>query len=136
MHLAQTALFGVIGLLALLLVLRPMVTRLTALAPAGLVLADGSDGTGLAQSGVYPGSGYPGGIPSLSAPSGMAALAGPGSSASALTAAQLEDEAMISLNQIEGQMRASSLRKLTDIVGKHPDETLTIMRGWMAQENG
>ena len=33
MHLAQTALFGVIGLLALLLVLRPMVTRLTALAP-------------------------------------------------------------------------------------------------------
>ena len=48
----------------------------------------------------------------------------------------LEDEAMISLNQIEGQMRASSLRKLSDIVGKHPDETLTIMRGWMAQENG
>jgi flagellar M-ring protein FliF len=133
MHLAQTALFGVIGLLALLLVLRPMVTRLTALVPAGLALADGA---GLAQSGAYPGAGYSGAVPSLSAPSGMAALAGPGSSASALTAAQLEDEAMISLNQIEGQMRASSLRKLTDIVGKHPDETLTIMRGWMAQENG
>jgi flagellar M-ring protein FliF len=131
MHLAQTALFGVIGLLALLLVLRPMVTRLTALAPAGLVLADGS----------AAGGGYPGGIPTLSAPSGMAALAGPGSSGAGSsgggpTAAQLEDEAMISLTQIEGQMRASSLRKLTDIVGKHPDETLTIMRGWMAQENG
>jgi flagellar M-ring protein FliF len=136
MHLAQTALFGVIGLLALLLVLRPMVTRLTALAPAGLVLADGS----------AAGGGYPGGIPTLSAPSGMAALAGPGSSGAGSsgagssgggpTAAQLEDEAMISLSQIEGQMRASSLRKLTDIVGKHPDETLTIMRGWMAQENG
>jgi len=55
---------------------------------------------------------------------------------SALTAAQLEDEAMISMSQIEGQMRASSLRKLSEIVGKHPDETLTIMRGWMAQENG
>ena len=127
MHLAQTALFGVIGLLALLLVLRPMVTRLTALAPGGLALADGS---------LAPGGGYPGGIPSLSAPSGIAALAGPGSSAGGLTAAQLEDEAMISMNQIEGQMRASSLRKLTDIVGKHPDQTLTIMRGWMAQENG
>jgi flagellar M-ring protein FliF len=131
LHLAQTALFGVIGLLALLLVLRPMVTRLTALAPAGLVLADGS----------AAGGGYPGGIPTLSAPSGMAALAGPGSSGAGSsgggpTAAQLEDEAMISLTQIEGQMRASSLRKLTDIVGKHPDETLTIMRGWMAQENG
>ena len=131
MHLAQTALFGVIGLLALLLVLRPMVARLTALAPAGLALADGSGGAVLVQGG-----GYLGGIPSVSAPTGMAALAGPGHQGGALTAAQLEDEAMISLTQIEGQMRASSLRKLTDIVGKHPDETLTIMRGWMAQENG
>ena len=43
---------------------------------------------------------------------------------------------MISLTQIEGQMRASSLRHLTELVDKHPDETLSIMRGWMAQENG
>ena len=136
MHLAQTALFGVIGLLALLLVLRPMVARLTALAPAGFALADGSGGGAMVAGGAYPGAGYPGGVPSVSAPTGMAALTGPGSGGGALTAAQLEDEAMISLTQIEGQMRASSLRKLTDIVGKHPDETLTIMRGWMAQENG
>jgi flagellar M-ring protein FliF len=135
MHLAQTALFGVIGLLALLLVLRPMVNRLTALSPAGFALADGSGGSAMVPVGVYQG-GYPGGVPSVSPPTGMAALPAPGSTGGALTAAQLEDEAMISLNQIEGQMRASSLRKLTDIVGKHPDETLTIMRGWMAQENG
>lgn len=134
MQLAQTALFGIIGLLALLLVLRPMVARLTTLAPGSFALADGSGGMG----------GLTGGIPSLSAPSGVPALPAPGPLANALTgltagalvAAQLEDETMISLNQIEGQMRASSLRKLTEIVGKHPDETLTIMRGWMAQENG
>jgi flagellar M-ring protein FliF len=136
MHLAQTALFGIIGLLALLLVVRPMVARLTALAPngltsGGLALADGTGGAALLQGGVYSG-----GIPAVSAPTGMAALTGPGQSSGGQTAAQLEDEAMISLTQIEGQMRASSLRKLTDIVGKHPDETLTIMRGWMAQENG
>jgi flagellar M-ring protein FliF len=129
MRLAQTALFGVIGLLALLLVLRPMVARLTALAPGGLALADGTGAALLAHGG-----GYMGGIPAVSAPTGIAALTGP--SHRGPTAAQLEDEAMISLSQIEGQMRASSLRKLTDIVGKHPDETLTIMRGWMAQENG
>jgi flagellar M-ring protein FliF len=140
MRLVQTALFGIIGLLALLLVLRPMVSRLTAMTPGGMTpggfaLADGT-GSGA--------GGFPGSIASLSAPTGMAALPSPGPLANALTglasgglsAAQLEDEAMISLGQIEGQMRASSLRKLTDIVGKHPDETLTIMRGWMAQENG
>jgi flagellar M-ring protein FliF len=123
MHLAQTALFGVISLLALLLVLRPMVSRLTALAPAGFALADGS-GAPFVAGGAFP---------AVSAPTGMMALPGPGGSVSA---ANLEEDAMISLGQIEGQMRASSLRKLSDIVGKHPDETLTIMRGWMAQENG
>ena len=39
MHLAQTALFGVIGVLALLLVLRPMVLRLTTLNVAGALSA-------------------------------------------------------------------------------------------------
>jgi flagellar M-ring protein FliF len=133
MHLAQTALFGIIGLLALLLVLRPMVARLTALTPGGFALADGTGGGMMS-----------GGIPSVGAPNGIQALPAPGPLANALSgltagamaAAQLEDESMISMNQIEGQMRASSLRKLTDIVGKHPDETLTIMRGWMAQEDG
>jgi flagellar M-ring protein FliF len=137
MHLAQTALFGVIGLLALLLVLRPMVAKLTALGGSGLALADGSGGTALTATG---GGGYPGGIPPVGAPSGFPALPAPGPLAGALAgafaAANVEDEAMINLTMIEGQMRASSLRKLSDIVGKHPDETLTIMRGWMAQENG
>ena len=76
-------------------------------------------------------------------PSGMAALPPPGPLANALTgltsgalaAAQLEDESMISLNQIEGQMRASSLRRITELVEKHPEETLSIVRGWMVQEN-
>jgi len=72
-------------------------------------------------------------------PGALTALPPPGPLAQALSAAGQhsgDDDSMISLSQIEGQMRASSLRKLSDIVGKHPDETLTIMRGWMAQENG
>jgi flagellar M-ring protein FliF len=100
-----------------------MVSRLTALAPAGSALADGS-GAPFVAGGAFP---------AVSAPTGMMALPGPGGSVSA---ANLEEDAMISLGQVEGEMRASSLRRLSDIVGKHPDETLTIMRGWMAQENG
>jgi flagellar M-ring protein FliF len=131
MHLAQTALFGVIALLALLLVLRPMVARLTALAPSGFALADGTGGGALTHGG-----GYPGGIPPVGVPTGQQALPAPGPLAGALSMSHLEDDSMINISMIEGQMRASSLRKLSDIVGKHPDETLTIMRGWMAQENG
>ena len=140
MKLAQTALLGIIGLLALLLVLRPMVGRLTALAPAGaagagggLALAGGSGG--LVLAGGSGGAALAGGgqAASMTGSGGMIALPGPGGN---LSQAQQDDDAMISLSQIEGQMRASSLRKLSDVVSKHPDETLTIMRGWLAQENG
>ena len=119
-----------IGLLALLLVLRPMVARLTALAPGGLALGDGATAAGGMLAEGQAGS------QAVMGPNGMMALPAPGGGGREASAAQLEDDALISLGQIEGQMRASSLRKLADIVSKHPDETLTIMRGWMAQEHG
>lgn len=119
LHLAQTALFGVIGVLTLLVVLRPMVLRITAAAPAALAGAGGG--------------------------ATLAALAGPSGGVLPTSAAQaiagspppqlLEDESMVNLAQVEGQMRASSLRRIGELVEKHPDETLSIVRGWMVQEN-
>jgi flagellar M-ring protein FliF len=117
LHLAQTALFGAIGVAALLLVLRPMVLWITSVAPAAFA----GGGTALA---------------SLVAPA-TAALPGPSAQAIAAGASPplLEDESMVNLAQIEGQMRASSLRRIGELVDKHPEETLSIMRGWMVQEN-
>ena len=43
---------------------------------------------------------------------------------------------MVNIAQIEGQLRASSIRRISELVDKHPDETLSIVRGWMAQESG
>lgn len=114
MRLAQSALFGLVGLMALLLVLRPMVLRITALAPAGA------------------------GVAALPAAVPTAAIAGPQPAALpapvGAPAALLEDESMVNIAQIEGQMRASSLRRIGELVEKHPDETLVILRGWMMQE--
>ena len=117
LHLAQTALFGAIGVLALLLVLRPMVLRITSVAPA--TVAGG--GTVLASL-AGPAA------PALPGPTTQA-IASPGSPA------MLEDESMVNIAQIEGQMRASSLRRIGELVEKHPEETLSIVRGWMVQEN-
>ena len=117
LHLAQTALFGVIGVLALLLVLRPMVLRITSVAPgSALAMADG----GLLATPAARALAGPGSPPLL--PNGQPAL--------------LEDESMVNIAQIEGQMRAYSLRRITDLVDKHPEETLSILRGWMMQEAG
>jgi flagellar M-ring protein FliF len=114
-----------VALLALLFVLRPMVTRLTTFGTGGLLASLPSQGGSQAA---------------LGGPAGGALLAsGPGAPALRVGMSStplLEDESMVNLAQIEGQIRASSLRRVTELVDKHPDETLSIVRGWMVQENG
>ena len=50
------------------------------------------------------------------------------------TAAE-DDETMI-MNNIQGQLRASSIRKVTQLVDRHPDTTLGIIRAWIATDHG
>jgi flagellar M-ring protein FliF len=42
-------------------------------------------------------------------------------------------EAMINIKQVEGRVRASSMRKIGEIVEKHPEEAVAILRSWMYQ---
>jgi flagellar M-ring protein FliF len=119
MRLVETALFGVIAVLALLLVLRPMVIRLAPPAAAALSAA-GEAGMALGAAGVA----------ALAGPGGTPALAGPAGRGPAL----LEDDRMLDIANIEGQMRASSIRRIADLVEKHPEESLSIVRNWMLQE--
>ena len=123
MHLAQTGLFGLIGLLALLLVLRPMVLRLTTLAPAAWSAAPASWRWRCAGAWRLRGAVC---WPRRPRRAGAAP-------ARRADRRLLEDESMVNIAQIEGQMRASSLRRITELVDKHPDETLSIVRGWMVR---
>lgn len=123
LHLAETGIFGVLGILALLLVVRPMVLRVTAMAPGMLAGAEGmmtADGEQLAL--VAPG---------VAAIAGQPLLAGPGRAMA--NAAQIEDESMVNIANIEGQMRASMVRRISDMVDKHPEEAVAILRGWIVQ---
>jgi flagellar M-ring protein FliF len=122
LRLVETGLIGLIGLLALLLVLRPMMLRLTSLAPDRIARGGGDLMLAL------PGSSSGG-----ASVSAEAAMSAPGSG---VTAGLLEDESMVSIAQIEGQLRASSIRRISGLADKHPDETLSILRGWLAQESG
>jgi flagellar M-ring protein FliF len=118
LHLAQTALFGVIGVLTLLVVLRPMVLRITSVTPVAIA---GPGGAALSSLAGPMGTALP-------APAAHAIAAG-------ASPALIEDESMVNIAQVEGQMRASSLRRIGELVEKHPEETLSIMRGWMVQES-
>lgn len=44
------------------------------------------------------------------------------------------DDELIDIDKVEGRVKASSLRKVGEIVDKHPDEALSIIRNWMYQE--
>ncbi len=115
---AEILVLGIVAVLVLLLVVRPMVARAMTLAPAG---ANSGLGAGAAQ--------LPGGA--------QAAIAGPDAGADPALGPPLPDAAadnLIDLERVEGQVRASSIKKVSELVDKHPEETIAIMRQWMYQD--
>lgn len=46
-----------------------------------------------------------------------------------------EIESVIDINKVDGQVRASSLRKITEIVENNPEEAAAIIRTWLYQDN-
>lgn len=121
LQLAEVLVLAVVGLLVILLVVRPVLTRLFESMPTTLA---GAGGGGLiGQDGQ------------------LAQLAGPGATADMAELLEGDDEPedslldqMIDINQVEGRVRASSLRKIGEIVDKHPEEAVAIIRNWMYQE--
>ena len=132
MKLVEVLVLGVVTSLIVLLVLRPFVNRVIAVAaPAGEATAGAAaaaaGGTMLA---------LPGGVampddmdPYRQLPGGMIGGALP-----LPPPAESDIESMIDLANIEGRVKASSLKKVGDIIDKHPEEAIAIMRNWMYKE--
>jgi flagellar M-ring protein FliF len=127
MRAAELLVLGVIAVLVLLLVVRPLVQRLME-APMAQPAAVGPDGSTLLSdySGRddYPALAGPAGVPSTEMAEGAA-----------YGAEEDEDsEHMIDINKVEGRVKASSVRKISEIVDKHPEEAVAIVRSWLYQE--
>jgi flagellar M-ring protein FliF len=105
---------SILAILFLLLVLRPLVSRaveaMAAQAAEGRRLVGEAGGPGLLTAGPpVPGAGMlPEDVESV-------------------------DE-LIDIDKVEGRVKASSIRKIGEIVDKHPEEALSIIRAWMYQE--
>ncbi len=48
--------------------------------------------------------------------------------------AEDEDRTMIDMQTVEGKVKASSVKKVGEIVESHPNETVSVIRNWMSQE--
>lgn len=139
-HAAETIVLAFIALLVVLLVVRPVLRRILDSAGGfseqgggggGGMLAAGAGGGGGNASLMMGGAGGGGGAGQLPPPGGAL-----GRDIEAEAAAnESEIERMIDISRVEGRVKASSLRKVGEIVDKHPEEAVAILRNWMYQEN-
>ena len=117
-HALETVILAIIGLLVVLLVIRPILKKV--LDTSGSMVGD--------QQALLAGG--------SSAYMGTAQLPSPGMDAGDdQGASESEIERMIDISRVEGRVKASSLRKVGEIVDKHPDEAVAILRNWMYQES-
>lgn len=128
----KTLIIGLIVLLLTLLVIRPLMKAV--LAPSGgrqLALA-GASGASPDAAQALPGQqGATIQIP----PPAEVAVAGPPSAPEILTPRNSGIQGHIDVAQIEGEVQASSLKKVGELVESHPDETVAIIRNWLHNED-
>ncbi len=69
--------------------------------------------------------------PALPGASGSAAALPGAGYAMALPAPEGDIEPAIDIAQIQGRVRASSVKKIAEVVNQHPEESVQIIRGWL-----
>ncbi len=114
---AETLALSLVAILVILLVLRPLAIHFAAAARAPRAAGDGGADT-----------------PMLAGGPQQAQLAGPGGGAGMISGPS-ELESMIDMSSVEGKVKASSVQKISDLVTNHPNETVSVIRQWMSQEN-
>ena len=138
MSLARSALPALVVLAMLLFILRPMISRLTAALPIGV----GTDGLAIAGPGGDPRMfGADGGGLAIGghagAPSAGGGQGGAGHGTRISGGGETfdnDDDEEVSVMNIEGSMKAKSIRRLMAMVERHPEESAAIVRGWLRQE--
>ena len=117
----QTSIIALLVLLIAFVIVRPLVTRLMDMQQQAAAARAAADQPTMItdQSGAMVAAG------------GMAGMEG----AMVPHEGTDEFEAMIDIAHIEGRVKASSLKKIGEIVEKHPEEAVSILRNWMYQES-
>lgn len=117
---AEIITVAIMIILVILLVLQPMVGKLLDVKPQA------SDDEGGEAPQLLPGMQA---NPALAAPDGTM-------SGSGFQPVEIgdEDDEMIDMAKVQGRVKASSLKKVEDIVNNYPNETVSVLRGWMTQD--
>lgn len=122
-RLVESAIFALVALVAILLVGRPAISRLAAaVSPPALA---GAAGGATALAGDKQGALNADGTPALPGHKGAGGALADGNEAT---------DQMVSIAMVAGQMKASSIAMLQELVDHHPDEALAVVRRWLTPE--
>lgn len=117
LRVAEILVLSIVAILVILLVVRPLVSRAFEHMPGAMEAMT-------AEGGLLGASHAP-------------ALAGPAPVPGDGMEEEDDDLAdLIDLDRVEGRVKKSSVKKVGEIVEKHPDEALSIVRNWMYQSEG
>ncbi|WP_032113780.1 flagellar basal-body MS-ring/collar protein FliF [Candidatus Paracaedibacter symbiosus] len=117
----ELAVLAAVGILILLMVVRPIILRV--IENSGAAQGDTEVQALLASA---QGQSMLPGLPDFTGNSNMMDPYANGE--------EEEDDVMISIQNVDGRVRASSLKKIGEIIDKHPEEAVTILRSWMYEE--
>lgn len=118
-RIGETAGYVLLGLLAMLLVVRPLIRR---------ILEASRESDDIPPGMLTPASP---GLPMVVGGAPIAEL--PAAPDAGMAPPTPGIESMIDIARIEGQVKASSLKKIGEIVDKHPEEAVSIIRNWLYQ---
>ncbi|MFN4164917.1 MAG: flagellar basal-body MS-ring/collar protein FliF [Ferrovibrio sp.] len=118
-RIGEIAGYVLLGLLAMLLVVRPLIRR---------VLEASRESEDIPPGMLTPAAP---GLPMVVGGAPIAEL--PAAPDAGMAPPTPGIESMIDIARIEGQVKASSLKKIGEIVDKHPEEAVSIIRNWLYQ---
>lgn len=110
----QTLALLVVAILVFLIIIRPLMNRLL---DTQIVVGSGENALAMAT----PGGGAPVRTPSL------------GGAPASAAEAPVEEEATVDISNISGRVKSSTYNRLNELVDKHPDEALNVIRQWAAK---
>ncbi len=112
---AEVVTIAIMIILVVLLVLQPMVGRL--LSTEGPSLDEALEADLLASGGKSP------------------QLSPPRQEEEDYVPPEPEEDQMVNVQRVEGKVKASSVRRVEDLVDTYPSETVSVIRSWMSQDS-
>src|SRR5690606_32950154 len=129
LRIGETGVLGLVAILIILLVLRPMTSKLLAPREEGMLseYLTNPDGTVMLDA------------------EGKPMLLAAGNHISTLMIEKdrvgtengdmsEEEDAMVNIAAVDGKIKASSIQKVNEIIDRYPNEAVSILRSWMFQE--